>query len=82
MQHSYIANSLTNGSLVVDLSRLQNITVNIDTGIATIETGNRVGDIALALNDYGRGLPHGRCNSVGIGGHSGTFTIILFSWRI
>jgi len=75
MQHSYIANGLggANGLLVVDLSELKDITVDLDTGIATIGTGNRLGDIVLALNEYGLGLPHGRCNSVGIGGHSGVF---------
>lgn len=36
-----------------------------------IETGYRLGDIALALNEYGRALPHGRCTYVGIGGHAG-----------
>ncbi|KAJ7584138.1 glucooligosaccharide oxidase [Mycena floridula] len=70
---SYIANGLggKNGSLVVDLSKMKNIAYNAETGHAFIETGNRLGDIALALNDYGRGLPHGRCTQVGIGGHSG-----------
>ncbi|KAJ3816735.1 glucooligosaccharide oxidase [Lentinula raphanica] len=71
--HSYIANGLggTNGSLVVDLSQMKNITVDLETGNAIIEPGNRLGDVALALNDAGRGLPHGRCTYVGIGGHSG-----------
>ncbi|KAE9390602.1 glucooligosaccharide oxidase [Gymnopus androsaceus JB14] len=71
--HSYIANGLggTNGSLVVDLSKMTNIIVDPVTFNALIETGNRLGDIALILNDAGRGLPHGRCTYVGIGGHSG-----------
>ncbi|KAF8824686.1 glucooligosaccharide oxidase [Lentinula edodes] len=71
--HSYIANGLggTNGSLVVDLSQMKNITVDTVTGNAIIEPGNRLGDVALVLNDAGRGLPHGRCTYVGIGGHSG-----------
>ncbi|KAJ3787046.1 glucooligosaccharide oxidase [Lentinula aff. detonsa] len=71
--HSYIANGLggTNGSLVVDLSQMKNITVDAVTGNAIIGPGNRLGDVALALNNAGRGLPHGRCTYVGIGGHSG-----------
>lgn len=62
IQHSYVANSLggTNGSLVVDLSKMTNIAVDPVTFNAVIETGNRLGDIALTLNDAGRGLPHGR----------------------
>ena len=46
---------------------------NIDvspSGIGTIQTGNRLGDIALALNAKGRALPHGLCPYVGIGGHA------------
>jgi len=71
--HSYVANSLggTNGSLVVDLSKMTKIAVDPATFNAIIETGNRLGDISLTLNDAGRGLPHGRCTYIGIGGHSG-----------
>ncbi|KAF8224091.1 glucooligosaccharide oxidase [Tricholoma matsutake] len=70
--HSYIANGLggRNGSLVVDLSNFKAITANPSNGTALIESGNRLGDIALALNDAGRALPHGSCPYVGIGGHS------------
>lgn len=59
--------------MIVDLSQLTEISVDTDTGIATIGTGNRIGEIAVALNEEGRGLPHGRCTNVGIGGHSGMF---------
>ncbi|KAF8229617.1 glucooligosaccharide oxidase [Tricholoma matsutake] len=70
--HSYIANGLggRNGSLVVDLRNFKGITVNPSNGTALIESGNRLGDIALTLNDAGRALPHGTCPYVGIGGHS------------
>ena len=57
--------------LVIDLSNLKKITVNSSQNTAVIETGNRLGDIALALNKAGRALPHGTCPYVGIGGHSG-----------
>ncbi|KAJ7745583.1 glucooligosaccharide oxidase [Mycena maculata] len=71
--HSYIANGLggTNGALVVDLSKLKAITVRPSNNTALIESGNRLGDVALALNAAGRALPHGTCSYVGIGGHSG-----------
>ncbi|KAJ7777401.1 glucooligosaccharide oxidase [Mycena metata] len=71
--HSYIANGLggTNGSLIVDLSNLKAISVRSSNNTALIEMGNRLGDIALALNAAGRALPHGTCSYVGIGGHSG-----------
>ncbi|KAJ7636679.1 glucooligosaccharide oxidase [Roridomyces roridus] len=71
--HSYIANGLggNNGALVVDMSKMKQITVRSSNNTALIETGNRLGDIALALSAAGRAMPHGTCSYVGIGGHSG-----------
>ncbi|KAJ6584300.1 glucooligosaccharide oxidase [Mycena sp. CBHHK59/15] len=62
--HSYIANGLggKNGTLVIDMT--------ISPKTAVIETGNRLGDVALALNAYGFAMPHGTCPYVGIGGHA------------
>jgi FAD/FMN-containing dehydrogenase len=47
------------------------ITVRASNNTAIIETGNRLGDIALALNAAGRAIPHGTYSYVGIGGLSG-----------
>ncbi|KAJ7034137.1 glucooligosaccharide oxidase [Mycena alexandri] len=71
--HSFIANALGDGRLVVDLSLMKNITVlqNGATVEAHIGAGNRLGDIALALNEHGRAIPHGLYAYVGIGGHGG-----------
>ncbi|PPQ97240.1 hypothetical protein CVT26_000766 [Gymnopilus dilepis] len=70
--HSYIANALggKNGDIVIDMSNFKKITVDDKAGTAVIETGNRLGDIISALAAHGRGLPHGTCSYVGIGGHS------------
>ncbi|KAF7326967.1 Glucooligosaccharide oxidase [Mycena venus] len=59
--HSYIANGLggENGTLVIDMAKFTNVTVNPSTKTAVIETGNRLGDVALALNEYGFAMPHG-----------------------
>lgn len=57
------------GVLIIDMRNMTNIAVS-PSGIATIQTGNRLGDIALELNRHGRGLPHGLCPYVGIGGHA------------
>ncbi|KAF7366316.1 Glucooligosaccharide oxidase [Mycena sanguinolenta] len=59
------------GALVIDMSMMKAITVRSSNNTALIETGNRLGDIALALNNAGRAIPHGTCPYVGIGGHSG-----------
>ncbi|KDR68209.1 hypothetical protein GALMADRAFT_231441 [Galerina marginata CBS 339.88] len=71
--HSYVANGLggKNGVVVVDMSNFNTVAVDTSTNVATIGTGNRLGDVALALNENGRALPHGTCPYVGIGGHSG-----------
>ncbi|KAF8996574.1 glucooligosaccharide oxidase [Hymenopellis radicata] len=70
--HSYIANGLggKSGVLVIDLSNMTSITYDSATELATLQTGLRLGDVALALNDNGRALPHGSCPYVGIGGHA------------
>ena len=65
--HSYAANGLggADGAIIVDLSNMTRISVDSSTNVATIETGNRLGDVALALNNIGRALPHGTCPYVG-----------------
>ena len=60
-----------NGSVVIDMSNFKQISVDPNTHIATIGPGNRLGNIALALNSAGRALPHGTCPYVGVGGHAG-----------
>ncbi|KAJ7589172.1 glucooligosaccharide oxidase [Mycena floridula] len=71
--HSYVANGLggKDNVVVVDLSKLKTILVNPTSHVATIETGNRLGDVAVALNNAGRGIGHGTCPYVGVGGHAG-----------
>ncbi|KAK1225789.1 hypothetical protein PQX77_011255 [Marasmius sp. AFHP31] len=70
--HSFIANGLggRDGALVIDMSNMTEISVDESSGIATIETGNILGNVAIGLNGDGRALPHGICPYVGIGGHS------------
>ncbi|KAL0060092.1 hypothetical protein AAF712_013137 [Marasmius tenuissimus] len=70
--HSYVANGLggKDGTLVVDMSNMKAISVDESSNIATIETGNRLGNVAVGLNEKGRALPHGTCPYVGVGGHS------------
>ena len=48
------------GSLVIDLSGLDSITVDGDTAI--VGAGNRLGDVAEALYNNGqKAIPHGTC---------------------
>jgi len=74
VQHSYIAAGLggKNGSIIIDLRGLKSISYNSTSQTAVIGTGNRLGDIIVALNNRGRALPHGTCAYVGWGGHIST----------
>lgn len=69
--HSYASTSSggKDGSLVVDLRRFQDVSVDEGTGIAAVGGGVRLGNIALALLEHGRALAHGTCPGVGVGGH-------------
>ncbi|SLM33671.1 glucooligosaccharide oxidase [Lasallia pustulata] len=70
--HSYASYSSggKNGSLIVDLESLQNISIDNATGIVKVGGGVRLGNLALGIfNQAQRALPHGTCPGVGIGGH-------------
>jgi FAD/FMN-containing dehydrogenase len=58
------------GEVVVDLRNLTKIAVDPKTNLAIIETGNRLGPVAVGLNNAGRATPHGTCPDVGFGGHT------------
>ena len=69
--HSYASFSSggQNGSMVIDLESFNNITVD-DSGVATVGTGVRLGNLALGIYSQSqRALPHGTCPGVGVGGH-------------
>ncbi|KAJ8078348.1 hypothetical protein PM082_000555 [Marasmius tenuissimus] len=70
--HSYIANGLgsKNGTLVADMSNMRGLTVDSASNLVTIETGNRLGNVAVGLNEKSRAWLHGTCPYVSIGGHS------------
>ncbi|KAL1712875.1 hypothetical protein EV715DRAFT_277706 [Schizophyllum commune] len=59
--HSYVAGGLggEDGALVVDLSNFKYIEVDEVANTVEVGAGNRLGDVALRLNDFGRALPHG-----------------------
>lgn len=71
--HSYASLGLGGESdhLVIDLTRMNNITVNQNTYVATIQAGARLGDVASELfKQGGRAISHGSCPAVGISGHA------------
>ncbi|KAF1992405.1 Glucooligosaccharide oxidase [Aulographum hederae CBS 113979] len=69
--HSYASFSSggRNGSMVVDLQNLQDINVGGE-GTVTAGAGVRIGTLAAAVYARGkRGLAHGTCPGIGVGGH-------------
>ena len=65
--HSYAGYSTTTG-LVVDVSRMNAVTVDVGTGTATIGAGTRLIDVYATLAQYGLVLPAGTCPTLGIAG--------------
>jgi FAD/FMN-containing dehydrogenase len=62
--HSYASFGLggENGHLVVELDRLNNVTVDNTTKVASIQAGARLGHVATALYQQGkRAFSHGTC---------------------
>ncbi|KAL2063766.1 hypothetical protein VTL71DRAFT_5571 [Oculimacula yallundae] len=72
--HSYASHGIggENGHLIVDMKLFTSVAVDSTTQIASIGTGSRLGNVAIALfNQGGRMFSHGTCPGVGIGGHVG-----------
>lgn len=62
--HSYgsFSSGGKDGSLVIQLEALEEISIDIATGIAKVGSGVRLGNLALGLFDQGRrAIPHGTC---------------------
>lgn len=83
--HSYEAYSLggQDGSVVIDLRHLHNITVDQGAKQATVGAGVRLGTLAQKIWDEGQfALPHGTCPMVGVAGHAlgGGFGYTTRAW--
>jgi FAD/FMN-containing dehydrogenase len=66
--HSYAGYSTLKDGLVLDLRRLDRVSVNRRTGIATVGAGAQLLNVYLALANHGATIPSGSCPSVGIAG--------------
>lgn len=69
--HSYASYGMggVDGALIVDTQRFQDVSYDENSKVATFGAGVRLGNLALALQEYGRAVPHGTCSNVGVGGH-------------
>lgn len=71
--HSYSASGFgeANGTLVISTANLTSVSVDNSTGIAYVQPGIRLGQMALDIYEQaGRALAHGTCPQVGAGGHT------------
>jgi FAD/FMN-containing dehydrogenase len=66
--HSYAGYSTVSDGVVLDLRRLNSISVDKRNGTATIGAGSQLIDISSALAGKGVTLPVGSCPSVGVAG--------------
>lgn len=67
--HSWTANFLRDGGMLIDVSRLNQITIDPDTGTATAGPGTFGGSLNEKLKDHGYMFPGGHCPTVGLGGY-------------
>lgn len=65
--HSYAGFSLTPG-LMIDVSPMNQISLDPATGLARVGGGARNGDVYTALRAPSVAVTHGRCKAVGVGG--------------
>ncbi|EME41107.1 hypothetical protein DOTSEDRAFT_136186 [Dothistroma septosporum NZE10] len=70
--HGYASYALggTDGFVVIDASKLQDVELNEGAGTVTVGAGQKLGPVAISIGAKGYGLPHGTCPSVGVVGHS------------
>lgn len=67
--HSWSANAVRNGGLLLDVSRLDQIDLDLDSRTAAIGPGVRGPDLQWPLNENGLYFPTGACPGVGVAGY-------------
>ena len=66
--HSWAQNHIRDGGMLIDLSRLDSITINAADGTATIGPGCLAGDLNAALSKHNLFFPVAHAYTVGMGG--------------
>ena len=67
--HSWIATSLRDGGMLVDLSRLSGVTVDAAARTATAQPAIKNTELVAAFAQHGLAFPAGHCPTVAIGGY-------------
>jgi len=66
--HSVAGMSVSDGGIVIDLRRMNTVTVDADAGTARVAGGATTGDLDLATAPYGLATTAGRVSTTGMGG--------------
>jgi hypothetical protein len=66
--HSWTASSIRRDAMLLDVSRLNSITVDADRSVAVVGPGVHSGDLLDALSSHGLFFPAGHVRSVAVGG--------------
>jgi FAD/FMN-containing dehydrogenase len=67
--HSWIATSLRDGGMLIDLSQLNGVTVDAAARTAVAQPAIKNTELVAALAQYGLAFPAGHCPTVAIGGY-------------
>lgn len=67
--HSWAGNHLRDGGMLLDLSRLDSLSVDRDAMTATVGPGARGNEVLAALDEQGLFFPAGHCPGVALGGY-------------
>ena len=66
--HSWTASSVMDGGMLIDLSRLTDVSLDPETRTAVVSPGTRGRDLNRLLAEHGLFFPSGHCPTVGVGG--------------
>lgn len=66
--HSFEGYSLNDDGLVIELSRLNRMSYDSNTGVLMAEPGCKLGKVYEYLHQFGRLIPAGSCGGVGVAG--------------
>lgn len=66
--HDWAGRSVRDGGVVLDLSRMNEVTVHADSATATVQGGTRAGDLVAAAHRYGFAPVTGTVSAVGVVG--------------
>jgi FAD/FMN-containing dehydrogenase len=67
--HSWIATSLRDGGMLIDLSQLNGVTVDAAARTATVQPAIKNTEVVAALEQHGLAFPAGHCPTVAVGGY-------------